>query len=446
MIPVIASGGRSFQGAFAYYMHDKNAQTTTRIAWTHTMNMMTSCVEKAHKVMAFTAKAQQRLKEVTGQNMSGRKLEKPVFAYSLAWHPEEEPDKQAMLEAAKQSLERLGFTEYEVAIVAHSDEPHRHIHIIVNRTHPITGMAAKLDHTKRKLSAWAHEYELKQGKVYCKMREENQRKHEQGQHTHYNDPVIAQAWQKSHNVFGFDRLLANKGYQLARGRKRLVVVDPHDKAHNPVRHLKGLAKAAEFHERMDGLDHEKFPAVEAVIARRNIERKIHSERLRAHEDKVADTLSKAFSRHCVEREKLTARHLGIISRKADKLAEYYKLDEQQVTIDQLTQQLEHPNMMMKLSFKFFKTDRKISDRIGILKKNKENAEQRIEEAMQPLLKERDCELQSMEKRHKREIEQLADHLAGWEPKKRNLSREWSQAAGARDLSHDHDHRGPNLNL
>jgi hypothetical protein len=42
MIPKITTGGKSFQGAFMYYMHDKKADTRERVAWTQTENMLTT--------------------------------------------------------------------------------------------------------------------------------------------------------------------------------------------------------------------------------------------------------------------------------------------------------------------------------------------------------------------------------------------------------------------
>ena len=210
MVPVIASSGSSFNGAFAYYFHDKKATTTARVAWTHTLNMMTDCAEKAKKVMAYTAKAQESLKQSMGQKLSGRKLEKPVFCYSLAWHPEENPSKEEMLRAANLSLEKLGLSEHEVAIASHRDEPQPHIHMVVNKVHPLTGMAAQLRHSKRKLSDFARNYEKQRGNVYCKAREENYQQRQKGANTRYNDPVIAEAWKGSRDAQGFQAFLKTK--------------------------------------------------------------------------------------------------------------------------------------------------------------------------------------------------------------------------------------------
>ena len=53
--PKIASKGTSFKGAGQYYLHDKNASTGNRIAFTHTENLATNNPDMALKMMAYTA-------------------------------------------------------------------------------------------------------------------------------------------------------------------------------------------------------------------------------------------------------------------------------------------------------------------------------------------------------------------------------------------------------
>lgn len=442
MIPVIASSGRSFKGAFAYYMHDKNAQTTKRIVWTETLNMMTQCVEKAHKVMAYTAKAQSYLKEATGQKRTGRKLEKPVFAYSLSWHPEQKPDKAEMLKAAKTSLAKLGLTEHEVAIAAHSDEPHAHCHIIVNRVHPLTGMAANMKYSKRRLSDFARKYEREHRKIYCKKREENHRKRQQGERTRYNDPIIAEAWQRSTNAEGFQYRLAAKGYQLAQGRKRLVVIDPHGKTHNPTRHLKGIAKAAEFNRRMGSLDQTKLPTVESVTAERRVKEKQYQERVEAFEKRAAQAISKTTAKHYQQQNDLLIRHHRKLTSKRTELADYYQLEEKQERIDDLKHRIKHPNFMQKLSFKLFRTDQKLKDSISQIKATKATAEQRMSEALTQLERNRDRELDGLKKRQARELETITNNLEGWRPKQPSLTQEWQRANRERQHTRERSHDAP----
>lgn len=265
MVPVIAANGASFNGAFRYYCHDKQGRTTERVEWSQTINMLTDSVAKAWKVMAYTAMHQDRLKEVSGQKATGRKLRKPVFAFSLSWAPEQQPDKPTMLEAAKRSLEALGLAEHQAIIVAHSDRPHRHVHIVANTVHPMTGLVAQLKHTKRKLSDFALQYEQEGGRIYCARREENRRTREQGKPTRYSDPHVQEAWKATSSGKAFVAALEGKGYRLAQGRKRLVVIDPYGKAHNPARLLKDV-KAADIRRRLDDIDLSRLPDADEAAA------------------------------------------------------------------------------------------------------------------------------------------------------------------------------------
>ena len=146
--------------------------------------MLTQDPDKAWKVMAFTAQVQERLKEASGQSRAGRKLEKPVFAFSLAWHPEQSPTQEHMLATAREAIAIMGLSEHEAVIVSHSDEPQKHVHVIVNRVHPITGLAGDVRNSKRKLSDFALQYERQDGKIYCQQREANRREREAGKPRH----------------------------------------------------------------------------------------------------------------------------------------------------------------------------------------------------------------------------------------------------------------------
>ncbi len=165
MIPRVGKGGSSFKGAGQYYLHDKDASTSERVAFTHTMNMHTDDPEKALKVMAWTASHQKDLKLAAGVKATGRKLEKPVYTYSLSWAPEETPSPEEMVSAMKDSLRSLKMDDREILLVAHTDTNAPHIHAIVNRVHPENGIAASTSRDHLKLSRWAEAYERDQGKI-----------------------------------------------------------------------------------------------------------------------------------------------------------------------------------------------------------------------------------------------------------------------------------------
>jgi hypothetical protein len=207
MVPAVTEGGRSFKGASLYYLHDKRREgeterlTSDRVAWTHTANLSTADPERGWRIMADTAMRQGEIKAAAGEKATGRKLTKPVYAYSLAWHPEQRPTKDHMLSTALDSLKAQGLDGYQAIILAHSDEPQQHVHVIVNRVHPETGKAATLSNNTLQLSKWAEGYEKQHGKIYCGKRVENNRKREQREAV--KEPRKARA------AYEFDRAAGN---------------------------------------------------------------------------------------------------------------------------------------------------------------------------------------------------------------------------------------------
>ena len=61
-----------------------------------------------------------------------------VFHYELAWPPGERPSRAEWTDAALHTLKQLGFDKHLYVIVAHDDKKHFHIHIMVNKIHPVT--------------------------------------------------------------------------------------------------------------------------------------------------------------------------------------------------------------------------------------------------------------------------------------------------------------------
>ncbi|NCA83697.1 MAG: hypothetical protein EOM72_13325, partial [Opitutae bacterium] len=279
---MIAKGilGRSFKGTAAYLLHDKaHARTSERVAWTHTENLITSNVARSWREMIWTAEHAETLKRESGQSSAGRKAELPVYHLSLSWAPDETPDREEMVSTAREALKTLGLDTHQALIVSHNDEPHSHVHILVNRVNPETGVMNRLSRSNRKLSAWALDYEKTQGRVRCAQRIESNRALARGQKPRHSDQVIRDAWSGSDSGRAFQSALAEQGYILARGNTRIVVVDPAGKAINPTRQLRGV-KAAEVKARLQDLDTKALPSVEDAQARQ-YDRVQETERVRA---------------------------------------------------------------------------------------------------------------------------------------------------------------------
>lgn len=410
MIPKITTGGRSFKGAFRYYLHDKDQTTRERVAWTHTENLLTDDPDKAWKVMAYTAKEAERLKEASGQKMTGRKLTKPVFAYSLSWHPEQDPDQEHMLTTARKSLDVLGFTEHEIVIIAHRDEPQKHVHVIVNRVHPLTGIAGDTGNSKLKLSDFAHEYELKNGKVYCRQREENQRKRIQGEKTMYRDQVIVAAWRQSDNGQGFAAALKEKGYHLAQGHKRIVIVDPYGQTHNPTRHLENV-RAKEFEKRLQDFNLTRLP--DATKLSRDIQadnRRRYDESLK-HDERVIRQKNQMQSQHQEQRAQVSNSYEDRLIQQREELAQHYRLDEQQAKIAALRDKTKKPNLWKRL----LGISKKEQTRLGELEKTFQNAQWRTQERLSQTSTERENSIAQLKERQETEQSRLSETFQAQKP-------------------------------
>lgn len=279
MVPRVSRPGHSFAGAWRYYAHDKrtaeqqaqgqSVSTRERVAFIHTENL--SGIEDdraAVGLMIDTARQSKR-------------CEKPVYAFSLAWHPDEEaPDQLHMIEAGRDALKALGMQAHQALMVAHTDTAHPHIHVIVNRVHPDTGKAVNLYKDQEKLSAWALAYERTQGKIHCPARTFNvlarqAAKEQDGRPAprRYVDNTLAECWSRSDSGKSFKAALEAKGWGLAKGDRKenvLMAVTPNGRTFSILRELnKGLPKgqsikAADFDRKTQDLKRDALRTVREV--------------------------------------------------------------------------------------------------------------------------------------------------------------------------------------
>jgi relaxase-like protein len=194
MNPRIHKVGSSFKGLAAYLLHDKDASSAERVAWVETHNIGTDNPQTAWKVMVATAMKQQELKKAAGISAQGQKAKGTVLHYSLSWAEHEADDltPEEMVRAAKASMAVYGVDpalfkpsaknipkrrqyadEHQAMIICHTDEKHPHVHIMVNRVHPLHGAILPNGKDQEKLSKWALEYERSRGEVLAKNRERN---------------------------------------------------------------------------------------------------------------------------------------------------------------------------------------------------------------------------------------------------------------------------------
>ena len=175
MIPNVADRGTSFVGVGQYLLHDKSldgepkSQTSGRVAWTETRNLMTEDPEFGMRLMAGTAMNAKAIKQAAGVSLAGRPSKGDVYHYSLAWHDDENGkiSREDMMSAVDETLEELGMTDHQAVIIAHEDEQHPHVHVVVNLVNPTMGKhPEELSHDWSRLDDWAYRYRERRGEQY----------------------------------------------------------------------------------------------------------------------------------------------------------------------------------------------------------------------------------------------------------------------------------------
>ena len=186
MVAKVNAMGAGFGGVTRYCLHDEavpgegRPRTSERVAWAEVRNLA-SGPERAAAQMAATVKAAPELKRLAGVSTAGRKLEKPVYHYSLSWEKHERPGREEMRRAADETLKALGLERHQALIVAHTDKAHPHVHVVVNRVDPETGKAASRGNDRLKLSRWAERWERERGRKGCPARAVNNAKRDRGE-------------------------------------------------------------------------------------------------------------------------------------------------------------------------------------------------------------------------------------------------------------------------
>lgn len=178
MVPNINPNGSSFRGAGAYHLHDKgdraNPRPTTsdRVAWTATRNLANDDPEKALDEMWHTAEDAAHLKQASGHEWRRRRETMPVKTMSLSCAPHQSPTRGDMEAAADSYLKAMGWHEHQALLLAHTDTAHPHLHIILNRVHPETGLVLNDWREQQRAQRWGDHHDKEQGLILCEARAE----------------------------------------------------------------------------------------------------------------------------------------------------------------------------------------------------------------------------------------------------------------------------------
>ena len=128
MAIAVSSSGRTFGAIAKYLALGRSGEEAERVGWSTSRNLPTNDPQLAARFMRATAE----------QNV---RVEKPVYHFAISFDPNDPVDRATLERVADRVLDRLGLGEHEAILVAHRDREHAHVHVLVNRVHPITGKA-----------------------------------------------------------------------------------------------------------------------------------------------------------------------------------------------------------------------------------------------------------------------------------------------------------------
>ncbi len=123
-----SSSGRRFAALARYLLHGRSGEESQRVAWTAGRNLGTDDPELAALMMQGTADRHARVRS-------------PVYHLTISFDRDDPVTPEKMQAVADRVLADLGLSEHQALMVAHQDRSHPHVHIMVNRVHPETGVA-----------------------------------------------------------------------------------------------------------------------------------------------------------------------------------------------------------------------------------------------------------------------------------------------------------------
>lgn len=229
MVPKLHKKAYSFSGVARYVLGEREGPSSERVAWTEPINLSTRSPDMAWRVMAATAMDQARLKREAGVPNTGRKSNLCVQHFTLSWHPEEADGltKAEMIRAARAMLRVMKAEKHQALLVAHDDQAHPHVHVLLNRVNPDDGRMLSSSFEKLKASKWAQKYEEERGKIYCEERVLNNEARDRGEYTRgdKDDPRhLHEALEAANDNDARERLLAEhrqKSRELKEAARRL---------------------------------------------------------------------------------------------------------------------------------------------------------------------------------------------------------------------------------
>lgn len=318
MVPKIHAKGSGFGGITQYVLHDKDANTSERVAWTETVNLGTRNPETASRVMMATSMDQDRLKKEAGVKATGRKSKDHVLHVTLSWHADESVDltRDEQIRAAKWFMREINADDRQALIVSHSDEPQAHVHLVINRVSPKDGRILPSSFERLNASKWAEKYERDRGEILCHQRAINNAARERGEYTR-GKKDLPRAIHEQMAAVSNDN--TKKNALLAEQRKRVAAIAKEQ------RELKARHKAEwlqmEARTKKQRQETTRQSKLDVIKARQGVRDKFRLQWEEHHHDKQADqaqfNLNEKTLRGRIENAKKLVAWRDLVGKKAE---------------------------------------------------------------------------------------------------------------------------------
>ena len=169
--------GRGIADLVSYITHDKptgddrHPETMGRVAHVQSIGLPGVPPEVMTRIMQGVTADQAAIKRRAGSSTRGRKLEQPYGHLVLSWPPGQSPTDEEEISAVREALKAIDVSPDCYGVLSrHRDTDHAHTHVAFSRIDPNTGIAAKLNHSKNRLSRWALQHEEQHGGIVCHKR------------------------------------------------------------------------------------------------------------------------------------------------------------------------------------------------------------------------------------------------------------------------------------
>ena len=122
------SSGKRFGPLATYLVSGRSGSEMDRVAWTAGRNVGTDDPTLAAPLMQATAR----------QSVL---VQSPVYHLTVSFDHQDQVTPAQIQSVIDRVLRDLGLSEHQALMVAHKDREHAHVHVMVNRVHPDTGIA-----------------------------------------------------------------------------------------------------------------------------------------------------------------------------------------------------------------------------------------------------------------------------------------------------------------